>query len=239
MFPAKSATPSGALYLFCFSLIAVLAARALTCWSPDQRAALLHLSGVTAVGVAQCWNTFARHSRRSAATLHGQIWKPDISAPPAFRFSCSQQQETRRNPGFQAAFRVSGEIGNAEGAACSLVALAYKTGACHRSSGLFGAAWRCLFLLPLGEGGPKDRMRGGGLCNCQDRQLYPLTPTLSQRERGQFGIGQGYRLTPSTPLAAMSCSQPMPSCTASGSPHMSGSGAGMTAVLFSSLLSRS
>ncbi len=27
--------------------------------------------------------TFSRHSRRSAATLHGQIWKPDISAPKA------------------------------------------------------------------------------------------------------------------------------------------------------------
>ena len=67
-----------ARYFFCFSSITVLAARALTCWSPDQRAALLHLSGVTAVGVAQCWNTFPRHSRRSAATLHGQIWKPDI-----------------------------------------------------------------------------------------------------------------------------------------------------------------
>ncbi len=100
-----------ARYFFCFSSITVLAARALICCAPDQRAALLHLSGVTAVGVAQCWNTFARHSRRSAAKLHGQIWNPDIS-------------------------------------------------------------------------GPKDRMRGGGLSNYQDRQIYPLTPTLSHWERG-------------------------------------------------------
>ena len=94
-----------------------------------------------------------------------------------------------------------------------------------------------------GEGGPKDRMRGGGLRNCQDRQLYPLTPTLSHWERGQFRIALGYLLSrhhrtwiagsnrsqsicelgPDSPLAAVSCSQAMPSCTASGSPHMSAS----------------
>ena len=34
-----------------------------------------------------CLPLLPRHSRRSAAPLHGQIWKPDISAPPALRFS--------------------------------------------------------------------------------------------------------------------------------------------------------
>ena len=87
----------------------------------------------------------------------------------------------------------------AEGAACSLVAMDYETGVRFCSVGLFGIAKRCLFLLPLGEGGPKDRMRGGGLSNYQDRQVYPLTPTLSHWERGHLRMALGYHLAASSP----------------------------------------
>ena len=104
--------------------------------------------------------------------------------PPSFQTVCSNAAwpdlETRHQC--------------AEGAACSLVALAFETGARFRSSGLFGIAKRCLFLLPLGEGGPEDRMRGRRSHSWRERQVYPLTPTLSHWERWHIRITLGYHL---------------------------------------------
>ncbi len=71
----------------------------------------------------------------------------------------------------------------AEGAACSLVAMDYETGVRFCSVGLFGIAKRCLFLLPLGEGGPKDRMRGGGITIVKTAGFAP-SPQPSPIGRG-------------------------------------------------------